>query len=488
MTRLSSVPPTLAIVGGGFSGAAAALHFAREATRPLRIVVIEPRAQLGGGVAHGNPEPVLRLNATDALHSPYPESPSAFADWLRLEEELAHDAEAVEASGLVFARRHALGRFMAAELAKHSKHNASGSTIEHLPHTATGLRCADTSYAVELSGGGVLAADKVLVALGWNAPAVPPELQALHDHDRWLPDPWETTRLNNIPRQARVLLVGAGLTASDLVAALRARGHSGPLMVLSRRGLRPATQNPFRSSSPIWERVFKDQPSFIQTYGFPAGPREALRALRKAMAKVDPLHSSWHTPFDELRDAVPQFWPRWTETEQKRYLRHLKVWYDAFRFRNPPQIERVLKAAEAEGQLVFHAGRLREVNAVGHYFKVHYQPRAGGELAALDADVIINCTGPQLRPSTSTNPFWRQIIRDGLGRDHALGLGIDVDARGHLLRADGTAHDGVAAVGPPTLGRFGECTAVPFIVKGILSVLDSWYPLPDGGLRTTLPA
>ncbi len=488
MTHRSHPRPTLAIIGGGFSGAAAAIHFSQQATQPLRIVVIEPRAALGGGVAHGNPEPVLRLNATDTIHSPYPDSPTAFADWLRANGELDQDPDATEPTGLVFPRRAALGRFMAAEVERHARHNASGSTIEHLRQSAWRLHRDGSRLTIELANHTQLEADQVLIALGWNPPGVPHELAGLNDHPHWLRDPWVTSRLDAIPRQARVLLVGAGLTASDLVAALRARGHQGPLIALSRRGLRPASQNPFRSSRSIWERVFAARPDFLQANGELPGPRDALRCLRLAMAGVDTRQSSWHTPFDELRDAVPKLWASWSDAEQRRYLRHVKVWYDAFRFRNPPQIERVVAAAEREGQLTFRAGRLRSVASEGNGFAVQFLPRTGGEAEALNVDAIINCTGPQLRPSASHNPFWHHLIDDGLARDHAFGLGIDVDARGHLLARNGVAHDNVAVVGPPTLGRFGECTAVPFIVKGILDVLDDWYPLDNRQVRTRVAA
>ena len=52
--------PTIAIVGGGFSGAAVAFHIARVGTP---VLVFEPRSRLGGGLTFGGDDPVHRVNA-----------------------------------------------------------------------------------------------------------------------------------------------------------------------------------------------------------------------------------------------------------------------------------------------------------------------------------------------------------------------------------------------------------------------------------------
>ncbi|HWK34416.1 MAG TPA: FAD-dependent oxidoreductase, partial [Hyphomicrobium sp.] len=54
---------TIAIIGGGFSGAAIAWHLARDArVAGTRVVVIEPRATLGQGLAYSPGEPAYRIN------------------------------------------------------------------------------------------------------------------------------------------------------------------------------------------------------------------------------------------------------------------------------------------------------------------------------------------------------------------------------------------------------------------------------------------
>ena len=41
------------VIGGGFSGAAAATHLALRAAQPTRITLVEPSEHLGRGLAYG---------------------------------------------------------------------------------------------------------------------------------------------------------------------------------------------------------------------------------------------------------------------------------------------------------------------------------------------------------------------------------------------------------------------------------------------------
>ena len=56
--------PVVTIVGGGFSGASAAIQLARHAPPRLDITVIEPRPDVGRGLAYSSDDPDHRLNGT----------------------------------------------------------------------------------------------------------------------------------------------------------------------------------------------------------------------------------------------------------------------------------------------------------------------------------------------------------------------------------------------------------------------------------------
>ncbi|WP_258079442.1 FAD/NAD(P)-binding protein, partial [Xanthomonas arboricola] len=73
----------IAIVGGGASGVLVALQLLRQAVAPVQIVLIEPHAVLGEGVAYSTARPEHLLNVPAARMSALVEAPQDFVDYLR---------------------------------------------------------------------------------------------------------------------------------------------------------------------------------------------------------------------------------------------------------------------------------------------------------------------------------------------------------------------------------------------------------------------
>ena len=477
------------IAGGGFSGAATAIDLCRRSPEPLDIRIIEPRERIGAGLAHSAPHPQHRLNGTPAIHAIHLDEPLHFANWLSDSGTLAGDPAATTPQGVVFARRADFGRYMGEEIARWSRHNSSGSRIEHVREAAIKVAHRAGALEVALSDGRTLPADRLVLALGWNETGVLGPLTAIADHPGWFGNPWDVERLSTIARQAPVLLIGAGLTAADTFAVLAAEGHQGPVLAVSRRGLRPGLQNPHRYAISVWQRLLDPHPDFIRKHGHPRTIRAALRALRAGIESIDPATSSWQVPFDELRDCVTHFWPAMPLAEKQRFVRHLKSRYDAARFRNPPQIQQIIDAGTASGQLKFMAARLQSARVAQGALEIDLDVRDGRDgrdrhdgsgPRTLKFAAVINCTGPQPRPSASGNALWRSLIADGLARDHPCGLGIDVDASYRLLDAGGQPQNDMIALGPPTLGGFGEAAAVPYIARQIFEATDQFVAAASG--------
>jgi uncharacterized NAD(P)/FAD-binding protein YdhS len=292
-------------------------------------------------------------------------------------------------------------------------------------------------------------------------------LTAIADHPGWVADPWNEAELSRIPPGSPTLLVGAGLTASDVFAALRRQGHRAPVFALSRHGLRPVSQNPHPRTGSFWDAMMDPVPAFIRRHGYPHSISSVVGALRADIARLNGRESSWHTPFDEVRDASLVFWHDLPIGEKRRFLRHVKPWYDVHRFRNPPQTEQIVEEGRRHGQLSFFSGRLRDARRDGAALVVEMADRADGRIRSFRVGNAINCTGPQPRPSASPDPLIRNLVADGLLVDSGCGIGAEVDSACRAIGSDGHANPNLVVIGPPTSGCFGETTAVPFITRQI---------------------
>jgi uncharacterized NAD(P)/FAD-binding protein YdhS len=73
---------TIAIVGGGVSGALTAYHLVRNGA-PARVILVDPRTELGLGLAYSTPSYQHLLNVPAGKISALPDQPDHFLRWLQ---------------------------------------------------------------------------------------------------------------------------------------------------------------------------------------------------------------------------------------------------------------------------------------------------------------------------------------------------------------------------------------------------------------------
>jgi uncharacterized NAD(P)/FAD-binding protein YdhS len=146
-------------------------------------------------------------------------------------------------------------------------------------------------------------------------------------------------------------------------------------------------------------------------------------------------------------------WQGLSETEKKRFLRHLRPWWDVHRHRIAPPVAARIDALIAAGRLEIVPGRIRSEDGGA----VVTDRRGGGTVERQVAGVV-NCTGPEGRITRVHDPLIRQLLASGRARPDALGIGLEVDEQS---RVSGDTR--LYALGPLTRGTFWEIVAVPDI-------------------------
>ena len=488
------------IVGGGFTGASAAIQLVRGSTLPLSVTIIDPAERAGRGLAYQALDPDHRLNAPSFVHSLIPDDTWHFSRWCLGEGLPERDPAALSPDGSLYLRRADFGRYIEQTLQAHASWPGTGSTIDHVRDHAVDLSPPSQPLAVSTAGGHRLPADLLFVATGNPLPRLPrPFDPAWAAHPAVIENPLDTPRLHAISPQARVLLVGSGLTALDVLSTLVRRQHSGEILVVSRHGLRPRPQGPLPEAltqatslqalallpgGALLDRIAGPPPVFLSADDVPRTALRWLRALRAEIARIEAGGGLWYQPFDDLRDAVWQLWPTLPAPEKRRFQRRLRTWYDVHRYRSPPQNQGIVDAALAEGRIRFVAARLQSASAVAEDRGIAVAWRQPGESAARQQvfDTVINCTGLDALAGLSSNPFLVSAIQRGWLRRDACAMGLEVDARCCAVGADGTVRPTLRLVGPPTVGTFGDPIGAMFIAAQIHRLLpDALHTLAGAG-------
>ncbi|NVN30154.1 FAD/NAD(P)-binding protein, partial [Endobacter medicaginis] len=107
----------IVVIGGGFSGAAFAIHLLRDhPALQAELTIIEPRARLGAGVAYGSTDPQHRINVAANRMALFAEDPTQFHRWLEEADEAARDPDAALPDGRLYPQRGRFGAYMAETL------------------------------------------------------------------------------------------------------------------------------------------------------------------------------------------------------------------------------------------------------------------------------------------------------------------------------------------------------------------------------------
>ncbi|HMK90624.1 MAG TPA: FAD/NAD(P)-binding protein [Methylocystis sp.] len=442
--------PTIAIVGGGFSGAMTAAQILRAAAAPLRVVLIERRGTMGEGVAYCARDPEHLLNVPARNMSAWPDRPQDFFEWARRRRRDTLPSD--------FLPREWYGDYIREALRDAAASAKEGVSLAMLFDEARRIeRNPEGGWLLHLGSGPSLSADLVVLAVGHRPPNDPLGSLWTGEKTRFIEDPWRPYAMNAVRDDEPVVVIGSGLTAVDVTLTLAQSERTGVITLVSRHGLQPQGHIlPLRAPADMQSVVSRliSAPGGVRTLSLLAEVRSAVKLLAEE-------GQGWRSVVDGLRPHTARLWRGMPRDERRRFLRHLRPFWEIHRHRMAPQANARLLELLESGKVQIVAGRVASVEANGSGARVFLRRRHAAADVELSAGWVVNCTGPAPSNEPRANPVIESLLLRGRLRRDDLGLGIETAKAGAALAKDGAEVDGLFVVGTLRKPAFWESTAVP---------------------------
>jgi uncharacterized NAD(P)/FAD-binding protein YdhS len=427
------------IIGGGFSGAAVTYHLLKEMGSTGRIHLVEMGPWVGRGIAYGVESDVFRLNVPASRMSVDPERPEDFVRFA-----------GVEADPHAFLSRALYGRYVTARLGAAVR--SSSAKLRIWRDEAVAI----TGDAVVLRSGATLPAEAVVMATG-----IVPRARAPVWHPR-LVDAWDECALASLPKEGRLLMLGSGLSALDVLSFLGEQGFAGEVTLVSRRGLLPFPH----------ERIFQGtglMPA-AQVDTAPQRLRPLVRWVRQAVAAAVGAGTPWQRAIDSLRPNLARFYRQLSPSDRASFVRHVRPYWDVVRHRAPSDALSRIEDWTCTGRLRRLAGRVTigpQDNPSALEVVIHER---GGRDRHERFDAVVRCIGPALDAAEATTPVLRSLIDGGFARLSASGLGIETTPDGRIVDQRGEPSARIFGLGAIRRASDWETTSVPDISRHAQSV------------------
>jgi uncharacterized NAD(P)/FAD-binding protein YdhS len=427
------------MVGGGFTGVAGAIALLNVLGRPFRLSIVEPKSDIGRGVAFGGHHPLLLLNVRARDLSVSASQPGDFLNWAftQLDQGEQHGG-LHEGLGHSFLPRQLFGEYVRQRFFQAASRRKDVE-LSIVDAEATSCVAENGSFRIACAGRAPIRADIVFLATAYGFPK---------DSKTGALSAFTPVPSGRLVAAKSIALIGSGLTMVDALLSARRNGFEGAATIISPRGQLPRPHAPMGvGSHPVT---------------LPPSKRISLLAARIRIAcEISEAHGTpWQAVINGLRPSLQTVWQDLSTEEQARFLRHLRPFWDSHRHRLPMEIHAQLESEIASGRAKVLKGRVREVRRGGDGFTLRLRSRGCEEM--IDAHLAFDCSGH--RPDLDS-PLIRSLLRQKLVQCDPHGLGLVARADGQVIGDGGHATPGLFALGPLCQGSLWEITAVPEIVR-----------------------
>lgn len=402
----------IAIVGGGFAGAAAAIVLLRTLPPDHSITIYEPAEEIGRGIAYAQGPDHHLLNVAAHTVSLDADDENQFCTWALA--RFPHAEEFRENDGAYFFPRAWFGTYVHEHLCTARDQNP-GVILTHIREVARSIDLEGDAFVVRATDNAHVF-DRIVLAIGNGPPSPIATLEPAGSAGPIVIQSAWDFHSSIVDKTARTVIVGGALTMADVVADLEACGHRGSITCVSRNGRRPHVAIGMR-------------PEFSPSEELPTTltARELVSLARKWAAEAAAESGDWRPSVDCLRRSVSLLWGALSPIERRRLRRHARSLWEIHRYLMPPAAHRRIEALIASERFAHLRGKVLGTTARG--LRIH----TSRGFQEIPADIVINASGFDTSYRTALAPIGDLLAATGIDLDDAARNGLAVDDHGRLL-------------------------------------------------------
>lgn len=443
--------PTIAIVGGGFSGLMSAAHLIHQCNNPVRIYIID-NGNFPLGAAYSTQQDAHLLNVRAFNMSAYAEKPNDFVEWLRKQSAYKHLQD--DALRIQFIPRKTYGAYLQ-EIWTKTKVQAfmKNHRIELITDTAVDLQGELNNYTLTLQSGNLIEANCIVLATGHATPTIPafiPKQVAAHKY--FIGNPWNYNSEKNTANDD-ICILGSGLTMVDTVLSLLESQHKGTIWFHSRKGLLPLSHENYIKSDFL---TIQELPSLRL--------KDLIGVYKFWFSQLEKEGKPGYLAVDKFRPITQEIWKQFTTHEKKYFMRFLRTPWNVARHRIAHEIYLELQTAMQKGKLHYVGGKLQAISANDNTLQLSFTDKQS--IRRLEVGMIINCTGPSDSYRYTQNPIIKSILSKGYAQVDDIDLGLIVNEQ-FVVQSPDTKPSSIFATGVVIKGTLWESFAVPDLRKQI---------------------
>lgn len=428
----------VAIIGGGLSGTLVAYYMLLADQHEQNVLLFEREPlQLARGIAYRDSNENHLLNVPAAAMNLCQLTPGDFYHWLQKNNQTGY-------SPTDFAPRNLFGSYLK-ELFERQLAKAKKVNVKVIADEVIDIHKTDGGLQILSRSGQSFHVAKAVLANGILPPADPFALapQVLRS-GHYQSNPWNFRYLNQLKANQHVTLIGSGLTMLDHAVELLNDKGNFSVTAFSRRGLLPLPHAPY------------------EPYHFPdytIVPVQDIGLLLKSIRAYYHRHKAqgldWRDLIDRIRSQAPQLWQALSEVSKKRFIRHLKPYWEIHRHRAPQRALNVIERAVKEGRFQLFKGSIRSAEFKRSQLIIQLGGARGP--VTLTTDYLLNSSGLQQDISLTSDTLLKNLLERKYMIPDQTGLGVETDQSGALSCLSGEKN--IFTLGALRRASVFECTA-----------------------------